>query len=294
MQKITKAILPVAGMGTRFLPATKAQPKEMLPVFDTPAIQFIVEEAVAAGITEIIIVTGRGKQSIENHFDDNFELESVLENKGKSKELEMVRSISRLANFAYVRQSQPLGDGHAILQAKELIGPDESVVVLFGDDLVDNENGKNAVQQLIKTWEKTKESVVLLEEVPSEDTDKYGIVDLDMEDDTQGLIHDFVEKPAPENAPSNLGVIGKFILTPDILNRLDSAPACDDGEIRLANAFQEHLKDGGKLYGRVLEGTRFDTGDKMGFLKATLHYALKQEEKSATIALQNFLDQTHN
>ena len=293
-KKITKAILPVAGMGTRFLPATKAQPKEMLPVFDTPAIQFIVEEAVAAGITEIIIVTGRGKQAIENHFDDNFELESVLENKGKSKELEMVRNISRLANFAYVRQSQPLGDGHAILQAKELIGPDESVVVLFGDDLVDNRNGKNAVQQLIETWEETQESVVLLEEVSSEDVDKYGIVDLDMESDIQGVINNFIEKPKPEDAPSNLGVIGKFILTPDILNRLDSAPACHDGEVRLANAFQEHLKDKGQLYGRVLEGTRFDTGDKMGFLKATLHYALKQEEESAKITLQNFLDQKYN
>lgn len=287
--KIKKAILPVAGFGTRFLPATKAQPKEMLPIFDTPAIQFIVEEAVDAGIEEIIFVTGRGKQSIENHFDANFELEYALKEKGKTKELEMIQKISEMANFSYVRQSKPMGDGHAILCAKNLIEKDEPVVVLFGDDLVDNHGGKNAVQQLIEVYEKTKESVILLEEVEREETKKYGIVDFVKEGDSYGKIYNFVEKPDPKDAPSNLGVIGKFILTPALLEILEKTEAGNDGEIRLANAFIENLKRGGILYGKILEGERFDTGDKLGFLKATLHYAFKKENKSALKALQGFL-----
>lgn len=287
--KIKKAILPVAGLGTRFLPATKAQPKEMLPIFDTPAIQLIIEEAVAAGIEDIIIVTGRGKESIENHFDSYFPLEYSLEKKGKTKELEMVRHISNMARFAYVRQSQPLGDGHAILQAKSLIGADESVIVLFGDDLVDNGKKDNAVEQLIKVWEKTNASVVLLEEVAKKDTDKYGIVDFDFIDKQHGYINKFVEKPKPEEAPSNLAAIGKFIITPEIFTALETTKAGPDGEIRLANAFADHLKQAGKLYGKILEGTRFDTGDKIGFLNATLHYAMKKDEEAVKKALQNFM-----
>ena len=287
--KIKKAILPVAGLGTRFLPATKAQPKEMLPIFDTPAIQLIIEEAVAAGIEDIIIVTGRGKQSIENHFDSYFPLEHSLEKKGKLKELEMVKKISNMAQFIYVRQSQPLGDGHAILQAKDLIGPDESVVVLFGDDLVDNGSGENSVKQLIKVWEETQSSVVLLEEVLNKDTDKYGIVDFQLEKDKYGRINKFVEKPKPSEAPSNLAAIGKFIITPEIFTALKTTKPGPDGEIRLANAFEDHLNNSGKLYGKILEGQRFDTGDKIGFLNATLHYAMKKDETAVKQALRNFM-----
>ncbi len=287
--KIKKAILPVAGLGTRFLPATKAQPKEMLPIFDTPAIQLIIEEAVEAGIEDIIIVTGRGKQSIENHFDSHFPLEHSLSKKGKHKELEMVKKISNMANISYVRQSQPLGDGHAILQAYGLINPDESVVVLFGDDIVDNGKEKNAVEQLIKIWEKTNSSVVLLEEVLKKDTDKYGIVDFNLEGTNYGSINKFVEKPKPEDAPSNLAAVGKFIITPEIFTALKTTKPGPDGEIRLANAFEDHLNSSGKLYGKILEGQRFDTGDKIGFLNATLHYAMKKDEKAVKQALQNFM-----
>lgn len=286
--KITKAILPVAGMGTRFLPATKAQPKEMLPIFDTPAIQLIIEEAVAAGIKDIIIVTGRGKQSIENHFDDHFELEYALKQKGRIKELDMVKRISRLANFIYVRQSEPLGDGHAILQARELIGPHESVVVLFGDDLVDNGKGKNSVEQMIRVWKKEKSPVVLLEEVVDEDTHKYGIADYEAIDNKYGNITGFVEKPKPGTAPSNLAAIGKYILTPEIFKVLETTEPGIGNEIRLANAFMDHLKNKGKLCGKILEGKRFDTGDKIGFLQATLHYAMKKDPESVKKALKNF------
>ncbi len=288
--KITKAILPVAGMGTRFLPATKAQPKEMLPIFDTPAIQLIIEEAVSAGIEDIIIVTGRGKQSIENHFDDHFELEYALQQKGKQKELDMVKNISRLANFIYVRQAEPLGDGHAILQAKKLIGPHESVVVLFGDDLVDNGAGKNSVEQMIRIWKKEKLPVVLLEKVPDEDTHKYGIAEYQPIDKKYGQVTGFIEKPKSGTAPSNLASIGKYILTPEIFQILEQTKPDKDNEIRLANAFVNYLARTGKLYGKILEGKRFDTGDKMGFLQATLHYAMKKNPKSVEQTLKAFID----
>lgn len=287
--KIKKAILPVAGFGTRFLPATKAQPKEMLPVFDTPAIQYIVQEAVDAGIEEIIFVTGRGKQAIENHFDSNFELEHTLQEKGKTQILEDIRKTSTMANFAYVRQPQPLGDGHAILCAKGLLEPGEAVVVLFGDDLVDNEGGKNAVEQLLQAHQETQKSVILLEEVPKEETKKYGIVACEKQKNNQVKITNFVEKPNPDEAPSNLGVIGKFVLTYELLETLEKSGPCQDGEIRLANAFMEELEQEKELYGKVLQGKRFDTGDKLGFLKATLHYALKKENEGVANALRDFL-----
>ncbi len=291
--KIKKAILPVAGFGTRFLPATKAQPKEMLPIFDTPAIQFIVEEAVAAGIEDIIIVTGRGKRVIEDHFDTNFELESALIEKGKTEELKLVQNISNLANFAYVRQPKPLGDGHAILCAKNLIGKNEPVVVLFGDDLVDTGNDKNAVSQLIDVYEKTQSSVILLEKVIESDMNKYGIVDFEtMQDSIQEnyiKIKNFIEKPKPKETSSRLGVIGKFILTPEIFQALETAKPSSDGEIRLANAFMSILQNNGLLYGKILKGKRFDTGDKLGFLLATLHFALKKENDLVANALKNFL-----
>lgn len=289
MKPITKAILPVAGFGTRFLPATKAQPKEMLPIFDTPAIQHIVMEAVEAGIEDIIIVTGRGKRAIEDHFDANFELEHSLFEKKKMKELEMVQQLSDMANFVYVRQPQPLGDGHALLCAQSLVEDDEAVVVLFGDDIVDNEGGPNAVQQLQAVYEETGESVVLLEKVPDERVHQYGIVDYTKEDKNHGVVSRFVEKPDLADAPSNLGVVGKYILTPDIWHKLRTTTPGPDGEVRLANAFADHLVDNGKIYGRILDGERFDTGDKLGFLKATLHYALKQDGQGAKEALQDFI-----
>ena len=288
-KKITKAILPVAGFGTRFLPATKAQPKEMLPIFDTPAIQYIVEEAVQAGIKDIIIVTGRGKRAIEDHFDANFELEHALFEKKKSKELAMIQQISDMANFVYVRQPRPLGDGHALLCAQSLIEDDESVVVLFGDDLVDNQGGKNAVEQLMEVHESTGESVVLLEKVPKERLSQYGVVDFKPKGKHDGQIHRFVEKPSIEDAPSDLGVIGKYILTPSIWHKLKTTAPGPDGEVRLANAFSDYLGDHGKIYGRILEGQRFDTGDKMGFLKATLHFALKREDAAVKEALRDFV-----
>jgi len=289
MKPIRKAILPVAGFGTRFLPATKAQPKEMLPIFDTPAIEHIVREAVAAGIEDIIIVTGRGKRAIEDHFDANFELEYALTEKKKFKELEIVQKLSNMANFVYVRQPQPLGDGHALLCAQSLVEEDEAVVVLFGDDIVDNEGGKNAVQQLIDVYEATGESVVLLEQVPDERVDQYGIVDYAKVDENHGVISRFVEKPKLADAPSNLGVIGKYVLTPNIWQKLKHTKPGPDGEIRLANAFADHLEADGKIYGRILEGQRFDTGDKIGFLKATLHFALKQETEIAKATIKEFI-----
>lgn len=288
-KKITKAILPVAGFGTRFLPATKAQPKEMLPLFDTPGIQLIIEEAVQAGIKDIILVTGKGKRSIEDHFDSDFELESILSNKNKQKELEMIKSISSMANFAYVRQSAPLGDGHAILEAINLINPDESVVVLFGDDVVDNQGGKNSVQQLIETFEKENSSVVMLHEVLPSEVDKYGIVDYQKISKNHGIINRFVEKPSLGTAPSNLAAIGKYIITPEILSYLKNAKPSKDGEIRLANAFEEALKNNVKISGRILEGKRFDTGDKIGFLQATIHYAIKKEGQKAIEAIKKVL-----
>lgn len=293
MKPVTKAILPVAGMGTRFLPATKAQPKEMLPIFDTPAIQFIVEEAVKAGITDIIIVTGRNKRALEDHFDTNFELEHALEERGKMKELKLVQDISNLANVAYVRQHHPLGDGHAILCADHLIEDDEPVVVLFGDDIVDNQGGPNAVEQLLKVHQETQNPVVLLEEIDLKDSQKYGIVGFDQVMEKTVNIKEFVEKPAPNRAPSNFGVVGKYIITPEIMKHLRNTQSGSDGEIRLANAFETVIQEGGQISGRVLDGVRFDTGDKLGFLKATLHFALQTENFSVSKALQEFLQNEH-
>lgn len=287
LKKITKAILPVAGFGTRFLPATKAQPKEMLPLFDTPGIQLIIEEAVKAGIKDIILVTGKGKRSIEDHFDADNELESLLIKKGKEKELKLIQDISTMANFAYVRQSAPLGDGHAILEAINLVNDDESVVVLFGDDVVDNGNKKNSVEQLLEVYEKEKGPVVMLHEVPDSEVSKYGIVDYTKIKNKYGIINKFVEKPKQKEAPSNLAAIGKYIITPEIIKSLKLAKPSKDGEIRLANAFEDYLNNGGKIYGKILEGKRFDTGDKLGFLQATVHYAIKKEGDKA---IQSILD----
>jgi len=274
--KIRKAVFPAAGFGTRFLPVTKAQPKEMLPIVDKPVIQYLVEEAVAAGIEEIIIVTGRGKRSIEDHFDYSYELEQTLVERGKRQLLKEVRGIAEMAKFIYVRQPRPLGDGHAILCAKEVIG-NEPFVVLFGDDLVDSK--VPAIKQLMNVYEEKNAPVIALEKINKKDSRKYGIIEpIKGKDD--GRLHEIkslIEKPDPKSAPSDLAIVGKYVLTPEIWEALEKAKCGPDGEIRLINAFQLML---GKtpLYGYELEGKRYDTGDKLGFLQATIDYALKRKD----------------
>ncbi len=272
---IRKAIIPVAGFGTRFLPATKAQPKEMLTLVDKPVIQYIVEEAVAAGITDIILVTGQNKRAIEDHFDRNFELEYILKQKGKKNLLAQVEYISSLANFYYVRQKAPLGDGHAILQAKNLIDPDEPVVILFGDDIVVSK--KPIISEMMAVYNQYGKTVVAVDRVPKKDTSQYGIVDVIK---SRGQIHEiknFIEKPAPNVAPSNLAWIGKSIITPKVLSALARIKPGKNREIRLADAFHEVLKKD-TFYAYELDGERFDCGSKLGFLKATIHFGLQHKE----------------
>lgn len=274
-RKIRKAIIPVAGFGTRFLPATKAQPKEMLTLVDKPVIQYIVEEAVASGITDIILVTGQNKRAIEDHFDRNFELEYRLKQKGDKKALEEINRISNLANFYYVRQKTPLGDGHAILQAKDLIAEDEPVLVLFGDDVV---VGKTPVAaQLMKAYEQHGDPVIAVERVDKHEVDKYGIVDAKPEGGGQYHVHSLVEKPSPKQAPSNLAIIGKYIITPDILDALGRVKSGSDGEIRLIDAFRAVVKKR-PIHAYEFEGDRFDCGSKLGFLKATVHFGLTHKD----------------
>jgi UTP--glucose-1-phosphate uridylyltransferase len=277
MKKITKCIIPAAGFWTRFLPATKAQPKEMLPIVDKPVIQILVEEAVSAGITDIIIVTGRGKRSIEDHFDMSFELEKTLVEKGKIKELAEVEKVSHLARIAYVRQPIPRGDGDALLRARNLIG-DEPCLVLFGDDLIRGE--KTGAEQLMEAFEQCQGPVMALEKVADKRVSSYGIVETKH---TDWLLHEvskFLEKPKPEETSSRLGVIGKYIITPEVFDYLeqDNAGASKDGEIRLADAFERMVQDGKWVYGLEMIGDRYDTGDKFGFLKATIDYALARED----------------
>lgn len=273
IMKIRKAIIPVAGFGTRFLPATKAQPKEMLPIVDKPVIQYLVEEAVASGIEEIIFVTGRGKRAIEDHFDHSFELEYNLVEKGKNSLLKEVRRISDLANFAYVRQPQPLGDGHAVLCAKRLTN-NEPVAVLFGDDVVDSK--VPCLAQLIKVFEKYGDPVVALEKVPKKEVFRYGVVEpIELAPRTY-QIKNIVEKPKMNEAPSDLIIVGKYIITPEVFQILEKNSK-QSGEIRLADALKEYLKQK-PVYGYQFEGKRYDCGDKLGFLKATVDFGLKHKE----------------
>ncbi len=274
--KITKAIMPVAGFGTRFLPATKAQPKEMLPVVDKPVIQYLVEEAVTAGIKEIIFVTGRGKRAIEDHFDSSFELEHTLVEKHKKDLLKAVKNISHLAKFSYVRQPKPLGDGDAIMRARHLVYPHETVAVLFGDDLVDNKK-RPAIKQLIDVYYKYSDPVIALMSVPKKEVHRFGVIKGIKVDKRTYEIKKFVEKPSTDKAPSNLVAVGKYIITPEIFDKLEKSKN-DKGEIRLANAFIRMLKDNKPLYGYELEGQRYDCGDKFGFIKATLQMGLKHPE----------------
>ncbi len=275
MKKITKAVFPAAGFGTRFLPATKSQPKEMLPIVDKPVIQYLVEEAVDSGITEIIIVTGRGKRAIEDHFDSSWELEHNLVEKGKHNLLKDIRKISRLAKFIYVRQALPKGDGDAILCAKEVIGNDP-FVVLFGDDIISGP--KPATKQLLDVYYKKQSCILALEKIEAQKSNLYGIIGPKTSEGRLHQIDTLVEKPKPEDAPSNLAIIGKYILTPEIIAALEKANASHpDGELRLIDGLRE-LGKSQAIYGYEVEGRHYDTGDKLGLIKATIDFALARPE----------------
>lgn len=272
--KIRKAVFPAAGFGTRFLPATKAQPKEMLPIVDKPVIQYLVEEAVAAGITDIVIITGRGKRAIEDHFDYSSELEYNLVEKGKHDLLKEVRSIAHLANIVYVRQFQPRGDGHAILCAKSVIG-NEPFAVLFGDDIVDSTTP--AIKQLMNVYDEYEGPVIAVEKVAKEHIHQYGVIKPSAQKGRYYTVEDLVEKPSAKEAPSNLGIIGKYIMTPDIFDALEHAKKGKDGEIRLIDGLRL-LKQKRPIHAWHIEGTRYDTGDKFGLIKATIAFAMKRPE----------------
>lgn len=270
---INKVIIPAAGLGTRFLPATKAQPKEMLPIIDKPVIQYIVEEAANSGVTDVIFVTGRGKRAIEDHFDFSPELESALLLKGKKDIFKEVRSISKLARFSYVRQNLPRGEGDAILCAEHLVGEGESVGVLFGDDIV--ESTVPCLLQMKNVFEKYGDVVVALETVPKKEVCHYGVVKAVKISENVYEIRDIVEKPVPNEAPSNLIIVGKYIITPNVFEELRRLKRRSrGGEIRLSAALKSLLKRR-PIYGLRFEGKRYDCGNKMGFLKATVDFALK-------------------
>lgn len=275
MVKIKKAIFPVAGFGTRFLPATKAQPKEMLPIVDKPVIQYLVEEAVASGIEEIIFVTGRGKRAIEDHFDISYELEKTLVEKNKQDLLKAVQGISNLAKFSYVRQSMPLGDGHAILQAIHIINR-EPVLVIFGDCLYDSQ--VPTAKQLLEVYEKYGESVVGLSQLEKSEVSKFGVIEGEKIEDRIYKINKFIEKPQPEETESNLVAVGKYIITPEVFDILAQMKKGKSGEIRLADAFDLMLQNNRPIYGKELEGEWLDTGDKFNFMKASIHMGLKHPE----------------
>ncbi len=272
--KVRKAIFPVAGLGTRFLPATKSSPKEMLPLIDKPLVQYVVEEAVASGIEQIIFVTGRTKRSIEDHFDLSPELETHLEEKGKGVTLQEVRDIADMVEIFYVRQKKALGLGHAILCARDFIG-NEPFAVLLGDDIIDGPNP--CLKQLVAIYEEKKGSVLALEQVPMEQISSYGCVAVNPVSETVVEITDMVEKPKLEEAPSNLAIIGRYVLTPAIFPILEHQTPGRGGEIQLTDAIRT-LSKSEQVFGCLFEGLRHDCGDKLGFLKATVDLALKREE----------------
>ncbi|MCL4427200.1 UTP--glucose-1-phosphate uridylyltransferase GalU [Patescibacteria group bacterium] len=275
--KVKKAILPVAGLGTRFLPATKAQPKEMLPIVDKPVIQYLVEEAVQSGIEEVIFVTGRGKRAIEDHFDHAMELEYILDSKGKTAVKEQLRHIAELAHFAYVRQKEARGDGDALLQARHLLNG-ESVAVLFGDDIIDNPR-RPALRQLLDVYEKYQAPVIALTTVPRKDVHLYGVVKAKKVAPGTFQILDIVEKPDGKDAPSNQVIVGKFVLTPVVFEELSTIPYKPGSEIKLTgDALRQYIQHGGMVYGYTIEGTRYDCGSKIGFLKAVVDFGLKHPE----------------
>jgi len=273
-KRVRKAVFPAAGLGTRFLPATKASPKEMLPLVDKPLIQYVVEEAVASGIESVIIVTGRGKTAIEDHFDISFELESLLRERGKEAELEQVRRISDMVQVSYVRQREALGLGHAVLQARALVG-DEPFAVMLSDDIIDSQTP--ALKQLIDVYEKYEAPVVATMEVEGPAISRFGVLDVEDIDGYVYRVRNMIEKPAPEKAPSNLAIIGRYVLTPDIFDELEKTAPGAIGEIQITDAMCALLKKR-DLYAVRFEGTRHDAGDKLGFLIATIEFGLKHQE----------------
>jgi UTP--glucose-1-phosphate uridylyltransferase len=274
---VRKVIFPAAGLGTRFLPATKAQPKEMLPLVDKPIIQYGVEEAVQSGIDNIIIVTGRGKNAIEDHFDVNIELESFLQQRGKTEQLDEIRKISNMINVAYVRQGEPMGLGHAVLVTAELVG-DEPFAVILADDVIDS--ATPALKQMVNVFERVGGPVLAVERVPEDQVSNYGIVEIDASANLGPGVHavkDLVEKPARAEAPSNLAIIGRYLLTPDIFPALRETASDRTGEIQLTNGLRRLLRQR-RIFACEVEGSRHDTGNKLGYLQAVVYFALRRPD----------------
>lgn len=274
MKNVKKAIIPAAGLGTRFLPATKAMPKEMLPIVDKPTIQYIVEEAIESGIEDIIIVTGKGKRSIEDHFDNAFELEQTLLEKEKFELLETVQAVSKMVDIHYIRQKEPKGLGHAVWCARNFIG-NEPFAVLLGDDIVQAETP--CLKQLINEYDRTHSSVIGVKQVPEDETDRYGIIDPIDQFDRSFQVRNFVEKPKKGTAPSNLAIIGRYIFTPEIFLFLEKQEIGAGGEIQLTDAIQK-LNQIQRVFAYEFEGKRYDVGDKLGFIETTIEFALQKEE----------------
>ncbi|MDV2886322.1 UTP--glucose-1-phosphate uridylyltransferase GalU [Alkalihalophilus pseudofirmus] len=273
--KVKKAIIPAAGLGTRFLPATKAQPKEMLPIVDKPTIQYIVEEAVASGIEDILIITGRGKRAIEDHFDKMVELEEELKRKNKSDLLISVQQSTDLVDIHYIRQKEPAGLGHAVYCARKFIG-NEPFAVLLGDDIVRNE-GKPCLQQMMELYEEYESPIIGVQEVSNEEVERYGIVDCDRKEEGVHEVNRLVEKPKVEDAPSNIAIMGRYILTPDIFDILAETKPGSGSEIQLTDALQT-LSEQRRLLAYEFNGTRYDVGEKFGFIKTTIEFALERDE----------------
>lgn len=288
---VKKAVIPAAGLGTRFLPATKALPKEMLPIVDIPTIQYIIEEAVKSGIEEILVITNSNKHCMENHFDKAYELEERLIGAGKTKEVEMVKEIADLANIYYVRQKEPKGLGHAILCAKSFIG-NEPFAILLGDDVVVNKNSKPALKQLIQAYDMVGASVVGVQTVDESQVHKYGIVEPDKRHKTKNerlvKLSGMVEKPVAEEAPSNYAVLGRYVLTPEIFRLLETQEIGAGGEVQLTDAICR-LLDTQAVYAYDFEGTRYDVGDKFGFIKATIDFALDRDDLKEDV--QKYIEQ---
>lgn len=285
--RVRKAIIPAAGLGTRFLPATKAQPKEMLPIVDKPTIQYIIEEAVAAGIEDIIIITGRSKRSIEDHFDRSIELELELERSGKEESLKMVREIADMANVHYIRQKEPRGLGHAVLVAKQFIG-NEPFAVLLGDDVVVSK--QPCIGQMMEQFDKYQSSILGVQTVPREVVNKYGIIDGVPVEERLYQVKDMVEKPPVEKAPSEVAVLGRYIITPEIFEYLETQGAGCGGEIQLTDALKRLAKDQ-TVYAYDFKGHRYDVGSKTGFLQANIEFALRNDELREE--MKSYLDKLH-
>ncbi|MFN2744476.1 MULTISPECIES: UTP--glucose-1-phosphate uridylyltransferase GalU [Bacillus] len=288
MKKVRKAIIPAAGLGTRFLPATKAMPKEMLPIVDKPTIQYIIEEAIESGIEDIIIVTGKGKRAIEDHFDHAPELERNLEEKGKNELLEKVQKASNMADIHYIRQKEPKGLGHAVWCARNFIG-NEPFAVLLGDDIVQAETP--GLRQLMDEYDKTLSSIIGVQQVPEDETHRYGIIDPLTKEGRRYQVKNFVEKPKPGTAPSNLAILGRYIFTPEIFMYLEKQEIGAGGEIQLTDAIQK-LNEIQRVFAYDFEGKRYDVGEKLGFIQTTLEFAMQDPELKTQLVpfIENLLN----